>query len=148
MKHNMHYELTSMADTPETFSYAEDYSFWIPMIEYFFVYADSFEIHCWKEESAKFEDIVNELPNVKRDDDGQLLIANGQLNEKAKELILTRSLDAKGRLKWFSVFLERQGELLFSSEHYGMELIGYELNAEQIAFLEKVLPKDVRMFEW
>lgn len=148
MKHNMHYELTSMADTPETFSYAEDYSFWIPMIEYFFAYADSFEIHCWKEESAKFEDIVNELPNVKRDDDGQLLIANGQLNEKAKEFILTRSLDAKGRLKWFSVFLERQGESLFSSEHYGVELIGYELGVEQIPFLEKVLPKDVRMFEW
>ena len=148
MKHNIHYELTSMADTPETFSYAEDYSFWIPMIEYFLAYADSFQIHCWKEETAKFVDIINELPSVKRDDDGQLLIVSGQLNGKAKEFILMRSLDAKGRLKWFSVFLERQGEPLFSSEHYGMELIGYELNLEQIAFLEKVLPGDVRKFEW
>ncbi len=113
MKHNMHYELTSMADTPETFSYAEDYSFWIPMIEYFFAYADSFEIHCWKEESAKFEDIINELPNVERDDDGQLLIASGQLNEKAKEFILMRSLDTKGRLKWFSLFLEGKANHYF-----------------------------------
>lgn len=147
MKRNMHYELTSMADTPETFSYADDYAFWILMIEHFFGYADSFEIQCWKEETAKFEDIINELPNVEHDD-GHLLIANGQLNEKAKEFILTRSLDANRRLKWFSVFLERQGETLFSSEHYGMELIGYELNLEQIGFLEKVLPGDVRKFEW
>ncbi|MFK8793179.1 hypothetical protein [Planococcus plakortidis] len=97
--------------------------------------------------NGKIEDIINELPNVEHDD-GHLLIANGQLNEKAKEFILTRSLDANRRLKWFSVFLERQGETLFSSEHYGMELIGYELNLEQIAFLEKVLPGDVRKFEW
>ncbi|MBU9674304.1 hypothetical protein KQ939_15060 [Planococcus sp. CP5-4] len=118
------------------------------MIEYFFAYADSFEIHCWKEESAKFEDIINELSRVERDEDGQLFIASGQLNEKAKEFILSRSLDTKGRLKWFSLFLEKQGEALFSSEHYGVELIGYKLNAEQIAFLEKVLPGDVRRFEW
>lgn len=148
MKHNMHYELTRLADTPETFSYAEYYSFWLPMIEYFFAYANSFEIHCWKEESAKFEDIINELPNVEHDDDGQLLIASGQLNEKAKEFILTRSLDTKDRLKWFSLFLEKQGESLFSSEHYGVELIGYELGVEQIAFLKKILPGDVRIFEW
>lgn len=148
MKRNMHYELTSMADTPETFSYAEDYSFWIPMIEFFFAYADSFEIHCWKEESEKFKEIINELPNVESDNDGLLLIASGQLNEKAKKFILTRSLDIKGRQKWFSLFLEKQGEALFSSEHYGVELIGYKLNTEQIAFLEKVLPEDVRHFEW
>lgn len=148
MKHNMHYELTSMADTPETFSYAEDYSFWIPMIEHFFVYADSFEIHCWKEESAKYADIINELPSVERDEDGQLLIASGQLNEKAKEFILSRSIDTKGRLKWFSLFLKKQGEPLFSSEHYGVELIGYTLETKQTAFLKKVLPEDVRHFEW
>lgn len=118
------------------------------MIEFFFAYADSFEIHCWKEESVKFEDIINELPKIERDDEGQLLIASGQLNEKAKEFILMRSLDARDRLKWFSLFLEKQGEPLFSSEHYGVELIGYKLNAEQIAFLEKVLPGDVRRFEW
>lgn len=146
--YNMHFEITTYSDSDNGMHYAEDYSFWNPLIEYFLSGMDAFEIHCWKDEQAVVEEITRELIGVACRKEGKVLIVKGELTDKAKNFLLTNPLNAAGQLKWFSVFLYRKGTVLFSSEHYGTEFTGSGLNVAQKEFFIRTLPEDISILEW
>lgn len=147
--YNMHFEInTYSSDSDNGMHYAEDYSFWNPLIEHFLSKMDTFEIHCWEDEQAVVDEITRELNSVKCRKEGKVLIVKGELTDKTKNFLLTNSLNDDGQLKWFSVFLLRNGNILFSSEHYGTEFTGSGLNVEQKEFSIRTLPKDISILEW
>ncbi|WP_282019684.1 hypothetical protein [Planomicrobium okeanokoites] len=145
---NMHCEITTYSDSKSGMHYAEEYSFWNPLIEHFFSGMDAFEIHCWEDEQAVIDEIIHGLKSVVSRKEGKVLIVKGDLTDKAKNFLLTNSLNDAGQLKWFSVFLHRSGNILFSSEHYGTEFTGSGLSDAQKAFFKRTLPEDISVLEW
>ncbi|QHJ70962.1 hypothetical protein [Planococcus halotolerans] len=148
LTYNMHFEITTYSDSVSGMHYAEDYSFWNPLIEYFLSGMDAFEIHCWEDEQAVVDEIINELSSAECRKEGKVIIVKGELTDKAKNFLLANPLNDAGQLKWFSVFLHRNGNILFSSEHYGTEFTGSGLNVEQKEFVIRTLPEDISVLEW
>lgn len=148
VEYNVHFDLTDLAESSEGIRLAADYSFWIPLIDYFLEDADVFEIHCWEDEQAAVDEIINELPEVFSRKEGHSLIVSGDLTNEAKKFIRSHPLNKEGQLKWFSVFLSKKGKELFSSEHYGTEFIGFSLNQRQRDFFQQALPKETIIHEW
>lgn len=146
--YNIHSEITDFAEARSGIHIAADYSFWIPLIRYFLKEADEFEIHCWEDEQEAVEEIGAELQDAACRKEGKVLIFSGVLSDEAKAFCQSRALDEDGNLKWFSVFLHRNGKELFTSEHYGTEFVGYGLNRQQREFFERALPKGSSFNEW
>lgn len=146
--YNMHFEITTYSDSDNGMHYAEDYSFWSPLIEHFLTGMDAFEIHCWEDEQAVVDEIIHELSGIDCRKEGKVLIVKGELTDKAKNFFLINPLNDAGQLKWFSVFLLCKGNILFSSEHYGTEFTGSGLNVDQKEFFKRTLPDDVSVSEW
>ncbi|MGK7379775.1 hypothetical protein ACSFXN_18315 [Planococcus sp. 1R117A] len=146
--YNMHFEITTFIESNNGINFATDYSFWIPLIDYFLVEADAFEIHCWEDEQATVDEILNALNDAACRKEGSVLIVGGELTDRAKNFLLSHPMNATGHLKWFSVFLHRKGNLLFSSEHYGTEFVGIGLDKSQREFFQKALPSTVSVLEW
>lgn len=147
-KFNVHFELTEFAEDNSGIRIATDYSFWVPLIRYFLDEASEFEIHCWEDERAAVEEILAEVKDAACRKEGNVLIVRGILKEEAKNFILSQALDESGNLKWFSVFLNQNGKGRFSSEHYGTEFVGYDLNQWQRDFFEGALPAGTNVDEW
>lgn len=147
-KFNVHFELTEFAEACSGIHIAADYSFWVPLICYFLNEADEFEIRCWEDERAAVEEILAEVKDAACRKEGEVLIVSGVLKEEAKNFILSQALDESGNLKWFSVFLNQNGKGRFSSEHYGTEFVGYDLNQRQRDFFEGALPAGTNVDEW
>lgn len=147
-KFNVHFELTEFAEDNSGIRIATDYSFWVPLIRYFLDEASEFEIHCWEDERAAVEEILAEVKDAACRKEGKVLIVRGILKEEAKNFILSQALDESGNLKWFSVFLNQNGKGRFSSEHYGTEFVGYDLNQQQRDFFEGALPAGTNVDEW
>lgn len=146
--YNMHFEITTYSESGNGMHYAEDYSFWNPLLKYFLNGMDAFEIHCWEDEQAVVDEIIHELSDVTWRKEGKAVIVEGELTDKAKNFLLTKPLNVAGQLKWFSVFLYRNGNILFSSEHYGTEFTGSGLNVEQKEFFIRTLPEEISVLEW
>ncbi|WP_341202469.1 hypothetical protein [Planomicrobium okeanokoites] len=146
--YNMHFEITTYSESDNGMHYAEDYSFWKRLIEHFLSGMDTFEIHCWEDEQAVVDEIIQQMKNVICRIEGKVLIVKGEMTDKAKNFLLSNPLNAAGQLKWFSVFLYCNGNILFSSEHYGTEFTGSGLNVEQKEFFISTLPEDISVLEW
>lgn len=147
-KYNIHFDITAVTESREGYHFAADYSFWVPLIDYFLVEADAFEIHCWEDELETIEEILQELDGATCRKEGKVFIVGGELDDKAKAFLRSRPFNEAGQLKWFSVFLDQGGLELFSSEHYGTEFVGYGLDIKQKKFFQSTLPKDVSVLEW
>ncbi|MGI2328097.1 hypothetical protein [Planococcus sp. YIM B11945] len=139
---NVHCEITAFSASDDGHHMAEDYAFWPPLIAYFIDRSDAFEIHCWEEEQETVEQIQRELDQVQLQKEGHTAVFSGPLTPETKAFFPTKALNNKNQLKWFSVFLLKDGQSLFSSEHYGTELIGYGLTDEQTKFLQEALPEN------
>lgn len=97
--YNMHFEITTYRESDNGMHYAEDYSFWPTLIEHFLSGMDAFEIHCWEDEQAVVDEILHELSGVACRKEGKVLIEKGELTDKAKNFLLTNSLNGAGQLK-------------------------------------------------
>ncbi|ABN51977.1 MAG TPA: hypothetical protein DEF39_05980 [Hungateiclostridium thermocellum] len=90
-----------------------EFDFWRILIEYFVEEADSIRIDCWNEE----ENIINEIlpfsSSVDKESSKRMTILSLPVNEKTVEQILYNAFDEKKRVKWFSLFLQRDGEAFF-----------------------------------
>ena len=88
--------------------------------------ADSFEIHCWNEEKDIFSKALEYGTQVKNDwNYGK--VAKGEVNEKFINFILSQpkpdDIDLFEKFTpFFNIFLYRNGEMIFSSSHYGTDI--------------------------
>lgn len=145
---NIHMGITEFVESSNGFNMAPDYSFWVPVINCFLNEAENFEIHCWEDEQAAVDEILNGLPHMSCRKEGKVLIVSGSLTVEAKNFIRSHAMDEEGQLKWFSVFLSNPGKELFSSEHYGTEFVGNDLDQKTRNTLHQMMPKETSFYEW
>ncbi len=110
----------------------EDYNWWVETLNYFVDKADSFEMRLWKEDLESIESAEKQgqkEENTKTDE----LVYKGHVGESFKKEVLENYLNKDGYIKWFSLNLWKNGELILSSEHYGSHLHVYVKEKDLIA---------------
>ena len=118
-------------------------------MEYFLAKSDLFEIHCFDEETAAIEELSSDLPGLFDIDRKQgMTIFSGLLTLEIAEYLMSRHVSAKGKLKWFSVFLSRGEQHIFSSEHWGTEFFVPDITDEDLLFIKHVAPDDTLFNEY
>lgn len=142
----MHFTIENWAQHGEFI--ADDISYWVPLMSYFFNESNSIEIHCWTEEEQVNAEIQQQLPELAIKQELYMTIYTGDLTEKIIGFLTQNPVREDGQLKWFSIFLSNHDSHLFSSEHYGTEFYAGNLNMEQIKFIKSVMPDDINLHIW
>ena len=131
--------LSEVTDIPH------DYKYWFFLIDYFIQSADFIEFHIWNEEV----DIIEEL-SLKTDLERvslhpmKMVCFRGDIPQKITNYTLNASLNQCGNIKWFSLFLKHNGNLLFESSHWGSEINIEDLDKDEIEIIKKRMPKNAR----
>ncbi|WP_038290602.1 hypothetical protein [Acetivibrio straminisolvens] len=119
-----------------------EFDFWRILVEYFLDEADSIRIDCWNEEESIINKILSFSSSVDKESSERMTILTLPVNEKTVEQILYNAFDEKRRIKWFSLFLVRDGEVFFSSEHYGKEFSITGITKDELKWVKCVVPKN------
>ncbi|WP_378150963.1 hypothetical protein [Chungangia koreensis] len=127
---------------------ADDPSYWVPIMQYFFKQSDNIAIHCWTGEEKVNEEIRHEFTELSIKHDMYMTIYEGRLAEKIIDFLTKNPQDEDGQIKWFSIFLYLNNNCHFSSEHFGTEFHANNLNVEQFEYIKSILPKDTNFTTW
>lgn len=119
--------------------------FWRPLVQLFLSRADHFRIDCWNEEDDAQANAallgVAERPDMS----GGMTVFEGRLSATVIRSIISRGLDGDGTPRWFSLFLHKGEEQLFSSEHYGTRLTASGVCDEDLSILRTLLPASAKV---
>lgn len=127
----------------------ENMEFWIPLMEYFLKRADTIEIHCWNEEKEVIAEIETFLlGSFERKLDKNITIYKGPNIPDVSNYILRKALNNEGKIKWFSIFLSKEFENVFHSEHWGKEYFAPAVNEKDIEFIKEVMPQDTNYYQY
>lgn len=146
LKTQLQFELTEFKDDPESerIPATENYDYWLLLMEYFLAKSDTFEIHCFNEEVTAIRELTSDLPGLFESNEKQgVTIFTGPLTADIIKFLLTRHLIEQKRLAWFSVFLNRGEQLIFTSEHWGTEFFVPDVTEEDLLFIKHVAPDDM-----
>lgn len=151
LKMQLQFELTEFAAGHETdrVPASGNYDYWLLLMEYFLAKSDLFEIHCFDEETETIEELTSGLPglfdiNVKQG----MTIFSGDLTLDIAEFLVSRHISRKKKLKWFSVFLSRGEQHVFSSEHWGTEFFVPDITEDDLLFIRHVAPVDAHFNQY
>ncbi|WP_223642526.1 hypothetical protein [Planococcus sp. 4-30] len=151
LKTQLQFELTEFAAGRETerIPAIGNYEYWLLLMEYFLAKSDLFEIHCFDEEAAIIEELNSNLPGLFEVDKKQgMTIFSGLLTLENAEYLMTRHVSAEKKLKWFSVFLSRGEQHIFSSEHWGTEFFVPDVTEDDLLFIKHVAPDDTHFNQY
>ena len=116
--------------------YAKSYDFWKAMIQKVSRKATEFELRCWEDEVAAIE--TGEKFGKRVDNfETKEIVYQGKLSKEFITEILNNYLTGDERFKWFSLFLKKDDEIIFFSEHYGTEIVIPHINDEEIDAVKK-----------
>ncbi|WP_235832653.1 hypothetical protein [Acetivibrio mesophilus] len=119
-----------------------EFDFWRILVEYFLEEADCIRIDCWNEEESIIDEISPLSNGIDKESNERMTIFTFLVNEKNVEHIIYNAFDEKRRLKWFSLFLQRDGEIFFSSEHYGKEFSITGITKDELKWVKGVVPRN------
>ncbi|MFJ8066151.1 hypothetical protein ACIQYS_16110 [Psychrobacillus sp. NPDC096426] len=110
-------------------SFASDTSFWTDLWDLYTDEIDDVIIQSWKEEV----EVIDELrpKAVSSINEGLVKVMTINLNEENRTYFRNNSIDPKGGLKWFKMFLNTAGDERLEIGHYGAEIILYKVNEEE-----------------
>ena len=151
LKTQLQFELTEFADDweSERIPAIGNYEYWLLLMEYFLAKSDLFEIHCFDAETAVIEELTSNLPGLFDIDKKQgMTIFSGFLTLEIAEYLMSRHVSLKKKLKWFSVFLSRGEQHVFSSEHWGTEFFVPDITDEDLLFIKHVAPDDTHFNQY
>lgn len=111
------------------------------LIDYFIKSADFLKFHIWNEEVEVIEELSlkTDLERVSLHP-LKMVCFQGDINQKLTNYILNESLNQLGNIKWFSLFLEHNGELIFESSHWGSEINIMNPDKNEIEIFKNILP--------
>ena len=142
MNFRMYFFVPTFSLENDGFPMTANYDYWIPLMEFFLKGSDTIEIHSWNDEKQVIEEIsyfsnLTEIPT-----EHKLTYYKGNLTPEIAEYILRNSVTNKGRLKWFSIFLSKDGQPIFESGHWGTEFFAHSVTQNDISFIKSIMPKD------
>ena len=142
MNYRLYFSVPTFSLENDGFPITYDYDYWFPLIEYFLKGSDTIEIHSWYDEKQVIEEISYFGILRKYQTEHKLIYYKGNLIPEIAEYILRNNVTNKGRLKWFSIFLSKDGQSIFNSEHWGTEFFAHAVNQNDISFIRSIMPKD------
>lgn len=151
LKTQLQFELTEFADGRESerIPAIGNYAYWLLLMEYFLAKSDQFEVHCFDEDTAAIEELTSNLPGLFDIDKKQgMTIFSGLLTLEIAEYLMAHHVSEKKKLKWFSVFLSRGEQHVFSSERWGTEFFVPDITAADLLFIKHVVPDDTKFNEY
>lgn len=110
-------------------SFASDTSFWTNLWDLYTNKIDDVIIQSWKEEV----EVIDELKPraMSTINEGLIKVLTVNLNEENRTFFRNNSIDPKGGLKWFKMFLNEAGDERLEIGHYGSEIILYKVDEEE-----------------
>lgn len=151
LKTQLQFELTEFADELESYRIPAtgNYEYWLLLMEYFLAKSDTVEIHCFNEEKEEIEELRSGLPGVFDASEKQgMTIFSSFLTPEITEFLLHRHVSKTSKLKWFSVFLSKGEQHIFSSEHWGTEFFVPDIAEEDLLFIKHVAPDGTHFNEY
>lgn len=151
LKTQLQFELTEFIDGDgvERIPAIGNYDYWLLLMEYFLAKSDTFEIHCFNEEAGVIEELTTSLPGLFDIDDKQgMTIFSGLLTLEIAEYLMSCHVSEKKKLKWFSIFLSKGEQHIFSSEHWGTEFFVPDITEKDLLFIKHVAPDDTHFNEY
>ncbi len=125
-----------------------EFDFWRILVLNFLEDADSIRIDCWNGEEEIIKELLPLSKEVDRDSFKDMTIFTFDINDNTINEIVYNGFKKNKRPKWFSLFLQREGEIFFSSEHYGDELSMDNITSEEVKWVKYVVPKSFSFHSW
>jgi hypothetical protein len=130
--------------TDEKSSFPVNTSFWEPIWSKFSKKAATMEIHCWNSENDVIDQLGEKMKNNGKVNGTETISFTTDLTEEIIDWMRTQSYDARGGLKWFSIFLfDSIGERVAIIGHYGSEIIFYPENDNEIKEIKSFFDEEV-----
>jgi len=143
MKHIRIHLSTTKSDTK--IAVPQGMMYWKELWDTYTVDFPSVEIHCWKEETKR----VEELKPLAAHSTVQGLIVSFTitLDETNRAYLRGQSIDPDGGLKWFTLFFYKKGIQMLEIAQYGSEIVLYGVDKKEAAEFVKIFP-DVAKSEY
>ncbi len=116
--------------------------FWTPLISYFIKRATHFRIDCWANEHEVIESAIQfgKLMPIEMD---HIRTIEGIVTSNYIDEIISNPYNSEYRIKYFSIFLKNNDQMILSIEHNGNEYITGWLDEQDIHFLKKLSISDL-----
>ncbi|SHJ20084.1 hypothetical protein [Lutispora thermophila] len=114
----------------------DNYEWWLDLAGKALDEAEEFEMRLWKDDLEGIESgqrFGEKVPNYETKE----VVFRGKITPQFKQEILTNYLAKKGHIKWFTLFLKKDNEYIFSSEHYGDETYVSAYTEEQVQAVQE-----------
>lgn len=146
MNYRWYFYVPTFSFENDRFPMTDHYEYWIPLMEYFLKDSDTIEIHSWYDEKEVIEETgyftnLTEIPT-----EHKLTCYKGNLTPEIVEHILRNNVTNNG-IKWFSIFLSKDGKSIFSSEHWGTEFFAHAVNKNDISIIKSIMPNNTNFHE-
>jgi|GEM_PF-1394742 len=128
--------------------YASDYSFWIPLISRYLAASDTIRIDCWIDEEYAINRVLPYARQVDQESNPYMKIFWLDKTPEVIDDIILNPFDDEPKIAWFSIFLEKDGVVFFSSSHYGLELSASDVDEVEVEFLRKSVTPDMYIHVW
>lgn len=118
--------------------YNDQYVHWVPLLKYYLKKANGIEFHCWNEE----KETISEIQSFQLETmiGNNITIFKGDKTESLSSYLLTNYLNCNGELKWFTVNLFNNQQLILHSSHWGTEFYVPKAVEPDYSFMRNVTP--------
>lgn len=120
---------------------------WKTLVRHYAARCNRFRVDCWKSDAAPL-DMFRPYAEIESPAAANPAFVVGRLAPELLEAILEDPFRSDGEVKWFSLFLVADDEILMSSEHNGGEVILHYLSNEEMTWVRSLLPEDAHVSSW
>lgn len=108
---------------------------------------DTIRIDCWNEDEKTIIEELSELNGGIDKSFPNMTIFNFKANEINKQGLIYSAI-GENKVRWFSLFLKNKDQTIFASEHYGSEIVIYELDDIEYQEFLRLIPENSNHIEF
>lgn len=142
------YVFDNLKLSPTGFSFASNYDFWMPIVLRYLNDSDTIRIDCWIDDEYAISRVLPYVKNIDKESNPYMTIVWLDITSEVVDDIIKNPFDDEQKIAWFSLFLEKDGKIIFSSSHYGIELAALGVNEQEVEFLRTFVTPNVAFHIW
>lgn len=148
-QYSVHFEIiNNLRNTSEGWLVPNNYDFWKPLVLRYIKYSDTLRIDCWNNDEYAINRILPYAKKIDRESNPNMTSVWLDTHFDVIDDIINNPFDNEQKIAWFSLFLEKDENCFFSSEHYGKEFSVLEVNKEEVEFLRTFITTDFCFHIW
>lgn len=137
MKH-IHIHLNTAKTEDSRVAVPRSMVYWHELWDQYTVDFVSVEIHCWKEEKEKIDELMP-LASFYAEQ-GLIMSITLSLDESNRAYLRNHSIDPEGGLKWFSLYFYKENIQMLEIAQYGTEIVLYGVTKDEADDFAKIFP--------